>query len=54
MGLTGWGVYARHRLDLPLRDVLLGVLACVRHRPRERLEAGVLELCSVADESLVC
>ncbi|CAA9433960.1 hypothetical protein AVDCRST_MAG82-2324 [uncultured Rubrobacteraceae bacterium] len=52
--MSGWGVYARHRLDLSLQDVLFGVLACVRPWRRDRLEAEILRLCSVDDEGLVC
>jgi perosamine synthetase len=54
MGSTGWGVYVRHKLDLPLRDILFGMLACGRYWRRERLEAGVLELCAMGEEGLVC
>lgn len=47
-------MYARHRLDLSLRDVLFGVLACGRYWRGERLEAGVLEHCAMGEEGLVC
>ena len=53
MGSTGWGVYARHRLDLSPGDVLFGVLACGRLWRRNRLEAGILELCAMEHEGLV-
>jgi perosamine synthetase len=68
MGSSGWGmsfgasagagvwrgVYARHRLDLSVEDMSFGVLSCVRHWRRERLEAEVLRRCTVEGEGLVC
>jgi perosamine synthetase len=54
VGLAGWRVYARHGLDLSLRDVLFGGLVCGWLWGRDRLEAEVLGLCSVGDEGLVC
>jgi hypothetical protein len=50
----GLGFYARHRLDLSPMDIFFGVLSCGRMWRRERLEAEVLRLCSLEDESLVC
>jgi perosamine synthetase len=47
-------VYARHRLDLSVEDILFGVLSCVRPGRRERLEAEVMGLCSANNEGLVC
>ncbi len=64
VGWTGWdesygggrglGVYARHRLDLSLHDVLFGVVWCCRPWRGYRLEAEVLGLCSIENEGLVC
>jgi perosamine synthetase len=48
------GMYARHRLDLSVKDISFGVLSCVRHWRREQLEAEVLGRCSMEDEGLVC
>ncbi|HEX6709022.1 MAG TPA: DegT/DnrJ/EryC1/StrS family aminotransferase [Rubrobacter sp.] len=48
------GIYARHRLDLSVRDILFGVLACVRPLRRELLEAEILRRCSLEDEGVVC
>jgi perosamine synthetase len=48
------GIYARHRLDLPVQDILFGVLSCGRLWRREKLEAEILRLCSLEDEGLVC
>ena len=47
-------MYARHRLDLSVEDILFGVLSCVRPERRERLEAEVMGLCSANNEGLVC
>ena len=47
-------MYARHRLDLSVEDILFGVLSCVRPGRRERLEAEVMGLCSANNEGLVC
>lgn len=47
-------VHARHRLDLPSKDILFGLLSCIRPWRRERLEAEILRLCSAKDEGLVC
>jgi perosamine synthetase len=49
----GRGVYARHRLDLSVADILFGVLSCGRVWRRKRLEAEVLRLCSLEDEGLI-
>ena len=68
MGSGGWGmsfgapagagvwrgVYARHRLDLSVEDISFGLLSCVRHWRRDKLEAEILRRCSVEDEGLVC
>lgn len=48
------GIYARHRLDLSVVDILFGVLSCGRLWGRERLESEILGLCSPEDEGLVC
>ena len=48
------GIYAWHRLDLSVADILFGVLSCGRMWRRERLEAEILRLCSLEDEGLVC
>jgi perosamine synthetase len=48
------GIYARHRLDLPVEDILFGILSCARLWRRERLQAEILHLCSLEDEGLVC
>src|SRR5215210_5759937 len=48
------GVYARHRLDLSVEDISFGLLSCVRHWRRDKLEAEILRRCSVEDEGLVC
>lgn len=50
----GFRVQARHRLDLSLKDILIGVLSCVLPGRREWLEAETLELCSANNEGLVC
>ncbi|HET7270010.1 MAG TPA: DegT/DnrJ/EryC1/StrS family aminotransferase, partial [Rubrobacter sp.] len=47
------GIYARHRLDLSVRDILFGVLSCLRLWRREWLEAEILRLCSLEDQGLV-
>ena len=68
MGSSGWGkkfgkpaeagvwrgIYARHRLDLSVEDLSFGILSCVRHWRRKRLEVEVLRRCGVEDEGLVC
>jgi perosamine synthetase len=46
-------MYARHRLDLSVGDILFGFVSCGRHWRRERLEGEVLRLCSL-EEELVC
>ncbi len=46
-------MYARHRLDLSVGDVLFGIVSCGRHWRREQLEGEVLRLCSL-EEELVC
>jgi dTDP-4-amino-4,6-dideoxygalactose transaminase len=46
-------VYARHRLDLSLADVALGLLACII-RPGRGLEPEILRLCSLEDDGIVC
>ncbi|MBA2714841.1 MAG: DegT/DnrJ/EryC1/StrS family aminotransferase [Rubrobacteraceae bacterium] len=51
---VGFRVHARHRLDLPVKDILFGLLSCVRPWRRERLEAEILGLCSAENEGLVC
>ena len=48
------GIYARHRLDLSVEDILFGILSCGRLWRRERLEAEILHLCSLEDEGMVC
>ena len=48
------GVYARHRLDISIEDVLFGILSCGRVWRRGRLETEILRLCSLEDEGLVC
>ena len=54
-GVAEWrGVYARHRLDISVGDVFFGVLLCGRRLRREKLEAGVLRLCTLEEEGLVC
>ena len=54
-GVGMWrGIYARHRLDLSVEDILFGALSCVRPWRRERLEAEILRLCSLEFEGLVC
>jgi perosamine synthetase len=55
-GVGVWrGVYARHRLDLSVEDILFGVLSCGRHWRKERLEGEIRRLCSLLeDEGLVC
>jgi perosamine synthetase len=47
-------MYARHRLDLSVGDVLFGIVSCGRHWRREQLEGEVLRLCSLEEEGLVC
>jgi perosamine synthetase len=47
------GIYARHRLDLSVRDILFGILSCIRMWRREWLEAEILHLCTLEDEGLV-
>ena len=47
-------MYARHRLDLSVGDILFGFVSCGRHWRRERLEGEVLRLCSLEEEVLVC
>ncbi|MBA3615459.1 MAG: aminotransferase class V-fold PLP-dependent enzyme [Rubrobacteraceae bacterium] len=53
-GMGVGSVYARHRLDLSVKDILFGILSCGRHWRGEKLEAEVLRLCSLEDEGLVC
>jgi perosamine synthetase len=53
-GVGVWrGMYARHRLDLSVGDILFGLVSCGRHWRREWLEGEVLRLCSL-EEGLVC
>ena len=55
MGSNGWrGMYVRHRLDLSVGDIFLGVLSCGRRLRSEKLEASVLRVCSLEEEGLVC
>jgi perosamine synthetase len=49
----GRGLYARHRLDLSLKDIFFGVLSCCRLGWRDRLQSGVLGLCSVGEDGIV-
>ena len=63
MGMSGWernlggsvrrGIYARHRLDLSVVDILFGVLSCGRMWGRARLESEILGLCSLEGQGLV-
>jgi perosamine synthetase len=53
-GVGAGGVYARHRLDLSVEDILFGLLSCGRLWGREWLEAEVLRSCSLEEEGLVC
>ena len=53
-GMGASGVYARHRLDLSVKDITFGILSCGRLWGRERLEAEVLRSCSLQEEGLVC
>jgi dTDP-4-amino-4,6-dideoxygalactose transaminase len=54
-GVGGWrGIYARHRLDISVGEISFGVLACGWHWRREGLEGGVLSLCSLEEEGLIC
>jgi perosamine synthetase len=48
------GVYARHRLDISVGDMFFGVLSCGLRLRREKLEAGILRLCSLEEEGIVC
>jgi perosamine synthetase len=48
------GIYARHRLDISVGDILFGVLSCGRLWRRVKLEAEILRLCFLEDEELVC
>src|SRR5215217_268177 len=50
----GLSVHARHRLDLSVKDILCGVLSCVRLGRREWSEAEILGLCSAKNKGLVC
>jgi perosamine synthetase len=53
-GMAEWrGVYARHRLDISVGDMFFGVLSCGLRLRREKLEAGILRLCSSEEEGLV-
>src|SRR5215210_4283075 len=47
-------MYARHRLDISVADISLGVLSCGRQLRRKKLEVEVLRLCSLEEEGLVC
>src|SRR5215217_6142879 len=54
-GVRKWGgVYARHRLDISVRDISFGVLSCGWQLRREKLEVEVLRQCSLEEEGLVC
>jgi perosamine synthetase len=53
-GVGAGGVYARHRLDLSVEDILFGLPSCGRLWGREWLEAEVLRSCSLEEEGLVC
>ena len=54
-GAGGWrDVYARHRLDVSVEDLCFGVFGCGRRWTREGLEDGMLRLCSLEEEGLVC
>ena len=44
------GVYARHRLDISVGDMYFGVFSCGLRLRREKLEAGILRLCSLEEE----
>jgi perosamine synthetase len=48
------GMYVRHRLDISVADISLGLLSCGRQLRRKELEVGVLRLCSLEEEGLVC
>ena len=66
MGSSGWGmrfggrvgklrgVYARHRLDISVGEILFGLHSCGRRLRREKLEARVLQVCTLEEEGLVC
>jgi perosamine synthetase len=47
-------MYARHRLDISVGDISFGLLSCGRRLRREKLEAGVLRVCSLEEEGLIC
>src|ERR671911_1248454 len=54
-GAGGWrDVYARHRLDVSVEDLCFGVFGCGRRWTREGLEDGMLRLCALEEEGLVC
>jgi perosamine synthetase len=54
-GVAVWrGVYARHRLDISVADISLGVLSYGWRLRRKKLEVEVLRLCSLEEEGLVC
>jgi perosamine synthetase len=48
------GMYVRHRLDISVADISLGLLSCGRQLRRKESEVGVLRLCSLEEEGLVC
>ncbi|CAN5838156.1 hypothetical protein BH18ACT11_BH18ACT11_03570 [soil metagenome] len=50
----GLGVHARHRLDLPVKDILFGILSCGLRGRREWLGTEILGLCAAQNEGLVC
>lgn len=47
-------VHPRHRLDVSLREVLFGILACTRPSRRETLATEILRLCALEEEGMVC
>src|SRR3712207_4065972 len=53
-GAVWCGMYARHRMDISVADISSGVLSCGRQLRRKELEVGVLRLCSLEEEGLVC
>jgi perosamine synthetase len=66
VGSSGWGmrfggrvgklrgVYARHRLDISVGEIFFGLHSCGRRLRREKLEARVLQVCTLEEEGLVC
>ncbi len=53
-GIPDLAVYPRHRLDVSVRDLLFGLMACIWASRRRRLAAQVARVFPPGENTLVC